>query len=73
MTGRHAVLQLRIVSVVLRHERMRGRRPEGLRERASLLIEQAAADLDGTADGPAALAEAREELARFMPTQRRSG
>ncbi len=67
MTGRHAVLQLRIVSVVLRHERRHGRLPDGLRERAGLLIEQAAADLNGTADGPAALAEARDELARFMP------
>lgn len=67
MTGRHAVLQLRIVSVVLRHERTHGRRPDGLRERAGLLIEQAAANLDGTADGPAALAEARQELSRFMP------
>jgi hypothetical protein len=67
MTGRQAILQLRFVSAVLRHERMHGRHPDGLRNRAGLLIDQAVADLDGSDGGPAALAEARQELALISP------
>jgi hypothetical protein len=63
MTGRQAVLQLQFVSAVLRHERMHGRHPDGLRNRARLLIDQAVADLDGLDGGQAALADARRELA----------
>ncbi|HEX7172590.1 MAG TPA: hypothetical protein VF365_08285 [Candidatus Limnocylindria bacterium] len=63
MTGRNALLQLRIVGIVLKHERMQGRRPGGLRERASVLIEQAAEFLDGENDGRDALEQARRELA----------
>ena len=63
MTGRQAVLQLQFVSAVLRHERAHGRRPDGLRARAQLLIDQAVADLDGLDGAQAALAEARRELA----------
>jgi hypothetical protein len=63
MNGRQAVLQLRFVSAVLRHERMHGRHPEGLRKRAGQLIDQAVVDLDGVDGGQAALAEAQGELA----------
>ncbi len=63
MTGRQAALQLRMVSAVLSQERMRGRGPRGLRERADMLIEQAVPSLDGSVDGVDALAHAQRELA----------
>ena len=63
MTGRTAILQLRLVTAVLERERLRGHQPEGLRERAAFLIDQAAAVLDGSTDGHDALGRARRELA----------
>ena len=69
MTGRQAVLQLRMVAAVLSHERRRGRHPEGLPIRAGMLVEQAAAFLDGSVDATEALASAQRELALYQPPQ----
>lgn len=63
MTRRNAILQLRVVGVVLKHERLRGSNPPGLVERASVLIEQAAESLDGSGIGRDELEKARRELA----------
>ena len=67
MTGKQAVLQLRMVTAVLKQERMHGRSPEGLPERATMLIDQAARSLDGSDAGVGALAQAKRELALAWP------
>jgi hypothetical protein len=67
MTSKHAILQLRFVSAVLKSERSRGRTPRGLFELASSLTDDAMQALDASDDASDALAQARLELGFIAP------
>jgi hypothetical protein len=67
MNVNRAVLQLRLVSAVLRYERLHERANERLAERGELLMQHAAESLNGSAEGAKALAEAQHELDLFSP------